>query len=89
MIWGFYQIWGDYIRYVGVGAMVVGGLYTIFKLRTNLATGIKEAIAGIKGGQIEAKKRTDEDLNFKFVFLMIGALTLPVFIAPEGAEGGS
>ena len=80
MIWGFYQIWGDYIRYVGVGAMVVGGLYTIFKLRANLATGIKEAIAGIKGGQIEAKKRTDEDLNFKFVFLMIGALTLPVFI---------
>ena len=80
MIWGFYQIWGDYIRYVGVGAMVVGGLYTIFKLRTNLATGIKEAIAGIKGGQIEAKKRTDEDLNFKFVFLMIGALTLPIFI---------
>jgi uncharacterized oligopeptide transporter (OPT) family protein len=49
MIWGFYQIWGDYIRYVGVGAMVVGGLYTIFKLRANLAEGIKEAIAGIKG----------------------------------------
>jgi len=80
MIWGFYQIWGDYIRYIGVGAMVVGGLYTIFKLRSNLAEGIKEAIAGIKGGQVEAKKRTDEDLNFKFVFLMIGALTIPVFL---------
>ncbi len=80
MIWGFYQIWGDYIRYIGVGAMVVGGLYTIFKLRSNLIEGIKEAIAGIKGGQAEAKKRTDEDLNFKFVFLMIGALTIPVFL---------
>jgi putative OPT family oligopeptide transporter len=80
MIWGFYEIWGNYIRYIGVGAMVVGGLYTIFKLRANLAEGIKEAIAGIKGGQIEAKKRTDEDLNFKFVFLMIGVLTIPVFL---------
>jgi len=80
MIWGFYKIWGDYIRYIGVGAMVVGGLYTIFKLRANLAEGIKEAIAGIKGGQVKAKKRTDEDLNFKFVFLMIGALTIPVFL---------
>ena len=60
--------------------MVVGGLWTIWILRNNLAVGIKEAIAGIKGGQIEAKKRTDEDLNFKFVFLMIGALTIPVFI---------
>ncbi len=79
-IWGFFQIWGRYIRYIGVGAMVVGGLWTIWILRNNLAVGIKEAIAGIKGGQIEAKKRTDEDLNFKFVFLMIGALTIPIFI---------
>jgi putative OPT family oligopeptide transporter len=80
LIWGFYQIWGQYIRYIGVGAMVVGGLYTIFKLRHNLASGIKEAIAGIKGGQIDAKKRTDDDLNFKWVFLTIGALTIPVFL---------
>ena len=87
MIWGFYQIWGDYIRYVGVGAMVVGGLYTIFKLRANLAEGIKEAIAGIKGGQIEAKKRTDEDLNFKIVFLLIGALTIPIFILYAAISG--
>ena len=87
MIWGFYQIWGDYIRYIGVGAMVVGGLYTIFKLRANLAEGIKEAIAGIKGGQIEAKKRTDEDLNFKFVFLMIGVLTIPIFILYVAISG--
>ena len=79
-IWGFFQIWGSYIRYIGVGAMVVGGLWTIWILRNNLAVGIKEAIAGIKGGQIEAKKRTDEDLNFKFVFLMIGVLTIPIFI---------
>jgi len=80
LIWGFYQIWGDYIRYIGVGAMVVGGIYTIFKLRSNLSQGIKEAIVGITGGQLEAKKRTDQDLNFKFVFLLIAALTIPVFL---------
>jgi len=79
-IWGFFNIWGSYIRYIGVGAMVVGGLYTIFKLRANLASGIKEAIVGIKGGQAAAKKRTDRDINFKFVFLAIGALTIPVFL---------
>ncbi len=79
-IWGFFEIWGNYIRYIGVGAMVVGGLFTIFKLRANLASGIREAITGIKGGQIAAKKRTDQDLNFKFVFLLIGMLTIPVFI---------
>jgi len=80
LIWGFQAIWGNYIRYIGVGAMVVGGIYTIFKLRSNLAEGIKEAIVGLKGGQVNAKKRTDQDLNFKFVFLAIGALTIPIFL---------
>ena len=80
LIWGFYEIWGNYIRYIGVGAMVVGGLWTLFKLRNNLSEGIKEAIAGIKGGQTEAKKRTDQDLNFKWVFLLIGTLTIPIFL---------
>jgi len=79
-IWGFYEIWGDYIRYIGVGAMVVGGLYTIFKLRNNISDGIREAITGIKSGNRVAKKRTDQDLNFKYVFLAIGALTIPIFL---------
>jgi putative OPT family oligopeptide transporter len=80
MIWGFFQIWGSYIRYIGVGAMVVGGLYTIWRLRANLASGLREAVIGIKGGQVEAKKRTDRDMNFKIVFLLIGLFTIPVFI---------
>ena len=79
-IWGFFEIWGSYIRYIGVGAMVVGGLYTIFKLRSNLASGIREAIIGIKGGEIAAKERTDQDIHFKKVFLAIAVLTIPIFI---------
>jgi len=77
---GIFYIWEHYIRYIGVGAMVVGGLYTIFKLRHNLADGIKEAIVGIKSGHEVAKIRTDQDLNFKYVFLAIGLLTIPVFL---------
>jgi putative OPT family oligopeptide transporter len=58
--------------------MVVGGLYTIFRLRKNLASGIKEAVHGIKGGQVETKKRTDRDVNIKLVFILIGILVVPV-----------
>ncbi|MCD6299449.1 MAG: oligopeptide transporter, OPT family [Thermoplasmata archaeon] len=77
---GFYTIWGDYVRYIGVGAMVVGGLYTIWKLRNNLIGGIKEAIIGLRSGEAETKKRTDTDLEFKKVFLAIGFLVIPTFI---------
>ena len=77
---GFMEIWSDYVRYLGVGAMVVGGLYTIWALRKNLGEGIKEAIIGIKGGKVETKKRTDRDLDIKKVFLTIGFLIIPVFL---------
>ncbi|MCR3922907.1 MAG: OPT/YSL family transporter [Firmicutes bacterium] len=60
---------------------MVGGLWTIFRLRQNLADGIREAIIGIKtSGQSHTKKRTDQDLNFKWVFLSIGALVIPIFL---------
>jgi putative OPT family oligopeptide transporter len=77
---GFFHVWEEYVRYIGVGAMLVGGLWTIFKLRNNLSDGIKEAILGIKSGQKSTKIRTDQDLNFKYVFLTIGLLTIPVFL---------
>ncbi|MFH1100500.1 MAG: oligopeptide transporter, OPT family [Methanobacteriota archaeon] len=80
LLWGFYDIWSKYIRYIGVGAMVVGGLYTIFKLRSNLASGIREAIVGIRGGKAETKKRTDTDISYKLVFLLIAGLTIPIFL---------
>lgn len=77
---GFYKIWENYVRYIGVGAMVVGGLYTIWGLRQNLMEGIKEAIIGIRGGQTGSKKRTERDLSYKKVFLTIGFLVIPTFI---------
>ena len=76
---GFFTVWSEQIRFVGVGAMLTGGLWTIWKLRSNLAGGIKEAVIGIKGGQIAVKKRTDQDLNFKWVFLAIIAMIIPIF----------
>ena len=78
---GVYYIWGNQIRYIGVGAMLVGGLWTIFKLRSNLAAGIREAIHGMKAGaEVRARKRTDTDLNMKTVFTLIFLLVIPVFL---------
>jgi putative OPT family oligopeptide transporter len=77
---GFYSIWGEQVRYIGVGAMVVGGLWTIWRLRRNLTAGVKEAIIGIRGGEVKAKKRTDRDIEYKKVFLAIGFMIIPVFL---------
>ena len=79
-IWGFFKIWGDQIRYIGVGAMLVGGLWAIWSIRTNLVNSVKEAVIGIKGGQTKTKKRTAQDLSYKLVFTFIVLMTIPIFL---------
>ena len=38
---GAYNLWSKYIRYVGVGAMVVGGISSIFRVRNGLIEAVK------------------------------------------------
>jgi len=77
---GFFIIWSDQIKYIGVGAMLVGGLYAIYSIRTNLADSIKEALIGIKGGQVKTGKRTDQDASYKIVFALIILMVIPIFL---------
>jgi len=77
---GFYTIWAEQVRFIGVGAMLVGGLWAIWAIRNNLAGSIKEAIIGIKGKQKISKKRTDQDLSYKLVFSFIVLMTIPIFL---------
>ena len=79
-VWGFFKIWGDQIRYIGVGSMLVGGLWAIWSIRNNLVDSVKEAIIGIKGGQSTNKKRTDTDISYKLVFSAIVLLIIPIFL---------
>jgi len=77
---GFYTLWGEQVRYVGVGAMLVGGLYAIWSIRNNLVDSVKEAILGIRGGNAKSKKRTDRDLSYKLVFIAIVLMIIPIFL---------
>lgn len=79
-IGGFYTLWAEQVRYIGVGAMLVGGLYAIFSIRNNLVDSIKEAIIGIRGGQMASKKRTEQDLSYKLVFVFIILMIIPIFM---------
>ena len=77
---GFYTIWRNQVRFIGVGAMLVGGLWAIWVIRNNLVGSVREAVIGIKSGQVKAKKRTNKDLSFKLVFIFIVLMIIPVFL---------
>lgn len=72
------NVWKFIIRPIAVGGMLVGAGYTLFKMRKNLAAGIKRSLGDVKkaAGQAEVSSRLEKDLNIKVV---LGGL-LAVFV---------
>ena len=87
LIGGFYTIWGDQVRYIGVGAMLIGGLWAVYSIRSNLVESVREAVIGIRSGGGPAKKRTEQDLSYKLVFVVIGLLVIPTFFLYQWLSG--
>ncbi|MEM2899431.1 MAG: oligopeptide transporter, OPT family, partial [Thermoplasmata archaeon] len=78
-----YNIWYYQVRYVGVGAMIVGGMYTLFKMRDAITKGVKESFASIKEGSAKVKEtiRTELDMSAKSTYALTGLLVIPIFAA--------
>jgi putative OPT family oligopeptide transporter len=87
LIGGFYTIWGEQVRYIGVGTMLIGGLWAVYSIRTNLVDSVKEAAMGLRKGGLKTEKRTEQDLNYKLVFIAIGAMVLPIFVLYQLLSG--
>ena len=74
-------IWDTKIRYLGVGAMVVGGIWSLIKLFKPLMLGIQsslKAYSAIKNG--EEVTREENDIPIKYVGIALLILMIPVFI---------
>jgi putative OPT family oligopeptide transporter len=87
LIGGFYTIWSEQVRYIGVGAMLIGGLWAVYSIRTNLVDSVKEALLGLRTQGTQQKRRTEQDLNYKLVFIAIGALVIPIFVLYQVLSG--
>jgi len=76
-----YAIWNAKIRYLGVGAMVVGGIWSIINLYEPLKNGIKSSIAAYRnvqgGGSVE---RSEMDIPIKWVGIALAFSVIPVFL---------
>jgi putative OPT family oligopeptide transporter len=76
------RIWSVKSRYIGVGAMLIGGLWTIFTMRKSLFSGVKSGLKAykpIKGGPGEVP-RTEKDMPMKWVLILIVGSIVPLFI---------
>lgn len=76
-----YALWSGQIRYMGVGAMLVGGLTTIWRLRARVGHAARESLRLIRGGQgTIATAREDTDISTPTVLAAV-ALCIPAVFA--------
>ena len=74
------RLWSGQVRYLGVGAMLVGGVATLWRLRDRSGGRCAKASAMARTTQAAAVAREDQDLSTTAVLGAV-ALTLPLIFA--------
>ncbi len=76
------RIWFLIVRPIAIGGMLMGALYTLFKMRKSLAAGIARSISDVRkvaaGGSVEL--RTEKDIKFSWIIFGIILVALTTFI---------
>ncbi len=75
------DIWNRQIRYMGVGAMLLGGIWALFSMRRSLVSGVKSGLSefkNAKSGQVRAE--TEKDMPMPMVLGAIILFVVPIFL---------
>ena len=82
-----YAIWSSQIRYLGVGAMLTGGVWTLVSLRHSLVSGIKSGLSSdhsLEGAEVPA---TERDLPMRFILIGTVLFALPLLVLYQAIVG--
>lgn len=70
-------LWSTRIRYMGVGAMLVGGVWSLWKLRKPLGAAVGKAF-GTSGPGAKDVPRTEQELSGRATYLGVLAMVVPL-----------
>lgn len=82
-----FAIWNAKIRYLGVGAMLIGGVWTLFALRKSLASGIKSGFAAARKGSGKVIAETERDLPMKWMLVSLVLFVIPLALLYQAIVG--
>jgi OPT family oligopeptide transporter len=78
-----YGIWKYIVKPIAIGGMLMGAIYTLFRMRKNLGLGISRSITDVKkaaAGQADKTERTEKDIPFVWVLACILLCAVATFI---------
>jgi putative OPT family oligopeptide transporter len=74
------QIWTAQIRYLGVGAMLVGGLWALISMRESIWAGVKSGLAHKPASSVASYDHTQHDMPMRLVLISVVLLVLPIYV---------
>ena len=76
-----YDIWSRKVRYIGVGAMIIGGLWALVSLRGSIGFAVKSGIDAFKK-KVDPSTilRTERDTPMNWVLTGVVIMLVPVFM---------
>lgn len=81
-----WSLWSSQIRYMGVGAMIVGGLASMWKIRSGIGKAVRHLLGGIgRGGR--SVERTDQDLPNSLVGAAFAVAAIGTFVLYQSVTG--
>ena len=76
-----WDIWNSQIRYLGVGSMVVGGVWSLINLVKPLIDGIKASLESVKKSKLAADiPKHEQDFPINYVGMVLAVLLIPVYL---------
>ena len=82
-----WAIWTSQIRYLGVGAMVVGGIWALISMRGSLVDGIKSGLHQYRSGDDQNLPHTERDIPMNYVLIGIAVFVIPIFFLYQNIVG--
>ena len=79
---GASAIWGNYIRYIGAGALAAGGIISLIKSLPLIVKTFTGAIKSMTNSGSTSGERTSKDINIVVVLAVVAVLTLLVWLIP-------
>lgn len=85
-------LWSTQTRYIGVGGMLVGGLWSVLTMRRSIVAGVRSGLAAYgssAAGQapLAPPAPTERDMPMKWVLLLTAASILPLLLLYHAIVG--
>jgi len=77
------RIWFLIVRPIAIGGMLMGAVYTLFKMRKSLGTGLARSISDVKKaakGTEVSTSRTEKDIKFGWIIFGIILVAIATFL---------